>query len=206
MKPGRLKGESVQQPPSYPSVRRLHPPPTPGSLGWLCPAFRGRRLSVGCPLFGVFHKHLEYNSNSASPSGASGGTLVPPWTCAGTIEPPQTTVFDQPHLSSSLNTPLRRRLCVLVPTVSCRQLPGAAQVRTWCVSRNNLWLRHLRSGFGFFAVFDGMGGVAFPTARPFLHRLTVASPEVPARPAGRSDAGLEESGARCWMFQVGCWI
>src|SRR5208283_778311 len=32
----------------------------------------------------------------------SGGTLDKPWTYPGTIEPPPTPVFDQPHLSSLL--------------------------------------------------------------------------------------------------------
>ncbi len=49
------------------------------------------------------HKPLEYNSPSAAPSWRSGGTLDKPWTCSGTIEPPPTPVFDQPHLSNSLH-------------------------------------------------------------------------------------------------------
>ena len=59
-------------------------------------------------MFGVDHKSPEYNSSPAPPSRWSGGTLDKPWTYSGTIEPPQTPVFDQPHLSSSLRTSLRR--------------------------------------------------------------------------------------------------
>ena len=49
--------------------------------------------------FGVHHKPPEYNLPPAPPSGWSGGTLDKPWTCPGTIEPPQTPVFDQSSLS-----------------------------------------------------------------------------------------------------------
>jgi hypothetical protein len=142
---------------------------------------RGLKFAAGCWMsdvgcFSLLDKSPEYSPPPALPSGWSGGTLDKPWTCPGTAEPAQTTVFDQPHLSSSLHPPLRRRLCVLAPTVLCRRLPGAAQVRTRCVSRNNLWLRRLRGVFGFCAVFGGMGGVASPTARPFFHSLTVVTP------------------------------
>jgi len=67
-----------------------------GGFGQLCPASQGSK-------FGVNHKPSEYNSTSAPPSGRSGGTLDIPWTCPGTIEPPQPTVFDQPSLSRPLS-------------------------------------------------------------------------------------------------------
>ena len=80
-----------------------------GALMWLwmalmaaCPAFRCWKLDVGCWMFGIQHKHPEYNSPSAPPSERSGGTLDKLWTCLGTIEPPQPPVFDQPGLSQSL--------------------------------------------------------------------------------------------------------
>ena len=38
-----------------------------------------------------------------APRGGLGGTLDKPWTCPGTIEPPQTPVFDQPSLSRPLS-------------------------------------------------------------------------------------------------------
>ena len=51
----------------------------------------------------VHHKPSEYNLPPAPPSGWSGGTLVPPWTCPIPIEPPRTPVFDQPSLSRPLS-------------------------------------------------------------------------------------------------------
>jgi hypothetical protein len=74
----------------------------------LHPLRRDWMMDVGWRLFGVHHKHPEYNSPSAAPWGWSGGTLDKPWTCPGTIEPSPTPVFDQPHLSSPLHPPLRR--------------------------------------------------------------------------------------------------
>src|ERR1035437_7420691 len=44
----------------------------------------------------------KYNSPRAPVSGWSGGTLDILWTCPGTIEPPETPIFDQPGLSNSL--------------------------------------------------------------------------------------------------------
>jgi hypothetical protein len=123
---------------------------------WLWVAFsrlsrfevRGSGFDVGCWMFGVQHKHLKYISPPAPPSGWSGGTLDKPWTCPGTIEPPESPVFDQPHLFSSRHPPLRRLNpahavgsgeharrgralpiqqrygCVLpAPTAFCRRLP-----------------------------------------------------------------------------------
>jgi hypothetical protein len=58
------------------------------------------------------HKPPEYNSPPAPPSGRSGGTLDKPWTRSGTIEPPQTSVFDQPHLFNSLYPRLRATRCI----------------------------------------------------------------------------------------------
>jgi hypothetical protein len=75
-----------------------------GGFGWLCPAFLHSSFCILPSFTGVHHKHPEYNSPPAPPSGWSGGTLDKPWTCPGTIEPPQTPVFDQPSLS-------RRRSC-----------------------------------------------------------------------------------------------
>ena len=53
--------------------------------------------------FGFHNKLPEYNSPPAPPSGWSGSTLDKPWTCPGTIEPPQTPVFDQPSLFRPLS-------------------------------------------------------------------------------------------------------
>ena len=69
----------------------------------LCPPFRGSKLEAGNSRFGVHHKCFEYNRPFPPPSGWSGGTLDISWTCAGTIEPPQTPVFDQPSLSRPLS-------------------------------------------------------------------------------------------------------
>ena len=57
---------------------------------------------------GFHHKPSEYNPHPPPPSGWSGGTLDKPWTCPGTREPPQTRLFNQPHLSSPLHPPLFR--------------------------------------------------------------------------------------------------
>ena len=94
-----------------------------GATGWLCrrfcgrhsayakvsfcPAFQGSRFEVQGSKFGAQHKLSEFNSSAAPPPGWSGGTLDKPWTSPGTIEAPQTPVFDQPHLSSSLHPALR---------------------------------------------------------------------------------------------------
>ena len=69
----------------------------------LCPAFEGPTFEVRGSEFGVHHKLSEYNSPPEHPSGCSGGTLDKPWTCPGTIEPPQTSVFYQPSLSRPLS-------------------------------------------------------------------------------------------------------
>jgi hypothetical protein len=57
-------------------------------------------LEVGCGMFDMDDKSSEYNSPRSPPTGWSGGTLDIPWTCPIPIEPLQTPVFDQPHLSS----------------------------------------------------------------------------------------------------------
>ena len=57
-------------------------------FGWLCPAVRCWKLDVGCWMFGLYHKHPEYNSPPPPPSGWSGGALVPPWYLPIPIEPP----------------------------------------------------------------------------------------------------------------------
>ena len=80
-------------------------------------------LDVRCWLFDVHHKPSEYNSPPAPPWGWSGGSLDKPWTCPGTIEPPQTPVFDQPDLSISVNPPLRRMRCARADGVM-RAAPG----------------------------------------------------------------------------------
>jgi hypothetical protein len=54
-------------------------------------------------MFGVDHKSPKYYCPPAPPPGWSGGTLDKPWTCPGTIEPPQTPVFDQPSLFRPLS-------------------------------------------------------------------------------------------------------
>ena len=68
-----------------------------------CPAFLHSAFCILHSPERVPHKPSEYNSPPALPSGWSGGTLVPPWTCPIPIEPPQTPVFDQPSLSRPLS-------------------------------------------------------------------------------------------------------
>src|SRR5450759_4048081 len=65
--------------------------------------FARSKLDVGCWMFGVHHKCSEYNYPPTPLLGWSGGTLDKPRTCPGTIEPPQTPVFDQPNLSKPLS-------------------------------------------------------------------------------------------------------
>jgi hypothetical protein len=61
-------------------------------------------FDVGCWMFGIHHKHPEYNVPLPPPSGWSGGTLVPPWTYPGTIDPPLTPLFDQARLFKSVSS------------------------------------------------------------------------------------------------------
>jgi hypothetical protein len=77
-------------------------------FGRLCPAIPQSAIRNPHSPHGVPHKPSAYNSPPSPPSRWSGGTLDKPWTCPGTIEPSQTPVFDQPHLSSSLYPPTRR--------------------------------------------------------------------------------------------------
>jgi hypothetical protein len=58
-------------------------------------------LVVRCWMFGVHHKHPKYNVPLPPPSGWSGGTLVPPWTYPGTIDPLPNPIIDQAGLSDS---------------------------------------------------------------------------------------------------------
>ena len=60
-------------------------------------------LGVGCWMLDVFHKHPEYSSPFPSPSGWSGGTLVPPWYLPIPIEHPESPIFNQASLSKSLS-------------------------------------------------------------------------------------------------------
>jgi hypothetical protein len=91
-------------------LRGLSPPistfcfvPLPeGAFEWFCPAFQGSKFEVQGSRFRVRHKHPEYKSPLPPPSGWSGGGLVPPWTCPGTIDPPQDPIFDQAGLSKSV--------------------------------------------------------------------------------------------------------
>ena len=52
---------------------------------------------------GNHDKHCEYNPPLPPPPGWSGGTLVPPWTYPGTIDPLPDLIFDQARLSNSLS-------------------------------------------------------------------------------------------------------
>jgi len=52
---------------------------------------------------GVHHKHSEYTPPIPPPSGWSGGTLVPPWTCPIPTEHPQSPLLNQASLSKSLS-------------------------------------------------------------------------------------------------------
>ena len=73
------------------------------ALIWLwvaCPGFS--RFEVGSSKFGVHHKNSKYNPTIPPPSGWSGGTLVPPWTCPIPIEGPKGALFKQATLSKSL--------------------------------------------------------------------------------------------------------
>ena len=76
-------------------------------FGRPCRVFQGSRFEVQGSIFGLYYKSPESNSPPTLPSGWSGGTLDKLWTCTGTIAPPQTPAFDQPHLSSSLYAPQR---------------------------------------------------------------------------------------------------
>jgi len=74
-----------------------------GGFEWLWPADQGSKLKVRSSEFSVSHKSSEYNSPPEPPGCWSGGTLDIPWTHPGTIDPPQTAVFDQRGLSKSLS-------------------------------------------------------------------------------------------------------
>ena len=66
--------------------------------GWLCLAVRCWKLDVGCWMFGLYHKHPEYNSPPPPPSGWSGTTLVPLWYLPIPIDPPKRGVFNETSL------------------------------------------------------------------------------------------------------------
>src|ERR1035437_9740546 len=72
-----------------------------GGLGWLCPAVQGSKFEVQGSRFGAQHKRSEYNPPLPPPSGWSGGTLLPPWTYPGTIDPMPNPILDQAGLSES---------------------------------------------------------------------------------------------------------
>jgi hypothetical protein len=71
-------------------------------------------LAVACPgcsrfevqgsRFRVRHKHPKYNAPLPPPPGWSGGTLVPPWTYPGTIDPLPALLFDQARLFRSVSS------------------------------------------------------------------------------------------------------
>ena len=87
-----------------------------GGFGWLCPAVQGSRLKVRGSKFSVFHKHTEYNSPPAPPSGWSEGTLDIRWYHPIPIEPLRNAIFDQASLFTS----------------APRTLPSHAQLRFAC--------------------------------------------------------------------------
>ena len=71
---------------------------------WLVRAIRCWMLDVRCWMFRVPHKHPKYNLPLPPPSGWSGGTLVPPWTYPGTIDPLPDLLFDQARLFKSVSS------------------------------------------------------------------------------------------------------
>src|ERR1035437_8103085 len=73
---------------------------------WLVRAIRCWMLDVRCWMFGIHHKHPKYNSSLPPPSGWSGGTLVPPWTYPGTIDPLPDLLFNQARLFTSVSSGL----------------------------------------------------------------------------------------------------
>jgi hypothetical protein len=139
--------------PRHSSFFILHSPRR--GFGWLRRAVRCWMLDVGCWMFSVRHKPSEHNSPPSPPSRWSGGTLDKPWTCPGTIEPPQITVFDQPRLSRPLScgisaTERIRRGAALwsAGTGNCRLCgPCSAILDSWAAALRHSALCILHSPF-----------------------------------------------------------
>ena len=132
---------------------------------------------------GFPHKPPDFNSSRAPPSVWSGGTLDKPWTCPGTMEPAQTLIFDQPHLSSSLRPTLHR--------LHSARADGVFPATPRCSPHvYPMWITKSPLFAGFSHYFLHPARFVLPSLRRRAESNTAARSE---DPAGRGGAGCAAS-------------